>query len=260
MILLHRAKQIPKALLFSLLTIGSLTLSAANSQAKVLSVHCPKGCPSNPSNNDLVFAHLYALSNNPVTKFADWVAYEVTPVNFGSTPGRVWINDPLLDSDSTLEKADYKSANSSQLQADRGHQAPLASFAGSRYWSELNRLSNITPQNKNLNQGPWKQLEDAVRSASSYKQSLFVITGPLFNQAMPDLPKSDEPHQVPAGYFKIIYDNSGNSAGFIMQQSAQRNDDFCSKRALLPEVRQLVNFDLPDFKESDQTFKRLGCS
>jgi endonuclease G len=248
--------------IFKSAKVAAITLAsllAIPAQSAVLSVHCPKGCPTNPNDNDLVFAHLYALSNNPSTKFADWVAYEVTPTNFGATPGRVWIDDPLLDSDKTLEKADYKNANSSQLKADRGHQAPLASFAGSRYWSELNYLSNITPQNKNLNQGPWKQLEDAVRSASSYKKSLFVITGPLFNSEMPQLPGSDESHQVPAGYFKVIYDHKGDSASFVMQQSAQRGDDFCTKRLQMSEVDQLVGFNLPSLKDSDSTFKLLGC-
>ncbi len=120
------------------------------STADVLSVHCPLGCPSNPVNNDLVFKHLYELSNNPATKLADWVAYEVDTVNFGASPGRNWGADPLLAEDETLEPADYKGA-SGALDIDRGHQAPLASFAGSRYWPELNNLSNITPQNKALN-------------------------------------------------------------------------------------------------------------
>ena len=227
--------------------------------ADVLSVHCPSGCPTNPLDNDLLFGHLYALSNNPNTKFADWVAYEVNPTNFGKSPGRVWLSDPLLDSADTLEKADYKGANSSELKADRGHQAPLASFAGSRYWSELNHLSNITPQNKALNQGPWKNLEDAVREASSYRHSLFVITGPLFHKSMPSLPDADEKHQVPAGYFKIIYDMTGNSANFVMQQDTARKEDFCSKRATRDEMRQLIKFDLPNLKDDDRLFKRLGC-
>ncbi len=63
------------------------------------------------------------------TKFADWVTYEVDVVNFGDSPGRSWKSDPLLSKDSTLEPGDYKSANTSTLKADRGHQAPLASIA-----------------------------------------------------------------------------------------------------------------------------------
>lgn len=250
-------------LLFKLTVVSTLLLSQAAllspASAQVLSVHCPAGCPTNPEDNDLVFAHLYALSNNPNTKFADWVAYEVTPTNFGTTPGRTWSSDPLLSSDRTLEKEDYKGANSSQLKADRGHQAPLASFAGSRYWSELNYLSNITPQHKDLNQGAWKNLEAAVRSATSYKSSLFVITGPLFNRAMPSLPDADESHQVPAAYFKVIYDKSGNSANFIMSQSSGRKDDYCSKQTSVEEMSQLVNFQLPSLKNNNIVFKRLGC-
>jgi len=234
-------------------------LSAPPLHADVLSVHCPNGCPENPVDNDLVFAHLYALSNNPETKFADWVAYEVNPTNFGATPGRVWINDPLLNSDSTLEKADYKGANKSLLQADRGHQAPLASFAGSRYWSELNYLSNITPQHKDLNQGPWKNLEEAVRKAATYRKSLFVITGPIFNNEMPTLPDADESHQVPAGYFKMIYDMAGNSSSFIMSQSTQRKANFCDKRASADQMQAQLKFSLPSLKDNDVIVKRLGC-
>ena len=237
--------------------LSSLHFSTAN--ADILSVHCPAGCPSNPVDNDLVFGHLYALSNNSQTKFADWVAYEVSPTNFGTSPGRLWQSDPLLDSDDTLEKADYKGANSSILKADRGHQAPLASFAGSRYWSELNRLSNITPQHKDLNQGPWKHLEEAVRRAATYEKSLFVITGPLFHSQMPLLPDADESHKVPSGYFKVVYDLAGNSANFVMQQSAKRQDNFCTKKSSLQQMSRLINFQLPSFKTTSNLYQRLGC-
>jgi endonuclease G len=71
------------------------------------------------------------------------VAYEVNVLNFGDSPGRNWGNDPLIDDDESLEEPDYKGAFK-QLKTDRGHQAPLASFAGHRAWSELNYLSNIT--------------------------------------------------------------------------------------------------------------------
>jgi endonuclease G len=235
-----------------------LPLLSTPTFADVLSVHCPLGCPENPIKNDLVFAHVYALSNNPNTKFADWVAYEVNPVNFGPSTGRIWKVDPLLDDSETLEANDYKSANSSSLEADRGHQAPLASFTGSQYWYEVNYLSNITPQDKDLNQGPWKNLEDAVRDASSYKTPLFVITGPLFNKKMPDLPKADESHSVPSGYFKIIYDNSG-ATGFVMQQNSGRKDDYCMKRFPISDIQTLVNYKIPNFNNSKELDKRLGC-
>ena len=160
----------------------------------IYSVHCPLSCQSNPGGNDLVFNHLYPLSNHNQTKFADWVVYEVDITNFGVSPGRDWSTAPLIHPDKTLEEDDHKGASSSAMQADRGHQSLLVTFASSKYWYELNYLSNITPQNKDLNQGPWKSLEYAERAALSFRNNLFVITGPLYLKDMPIMPNADEPH------------------------------------------------------------------
>ncbi|MBV1929676.1 MAG: DNA/RNA non-specific endonuclease [Gammaproteobacteria bacterium] len=232
----------------------------SNAEADTLSVHCPIGCPSNPTGNDLIFKHVYALSNNPTTKFADWVAYEVNVVNFGASPGRIWKSDPLLDDDETLEIMDYDGANKA-LKVDRGHQAPLASFASSRYWSELNNLSNITPQSSALNQGPWKQLESAVRKGVEYRHSLYVITGLLYENTMEviTLPQSDEPHVIPTGYFKIIYELDGNAVGFIMKQDIIKTADYCGKKVSIDSIREKIRFSLPSFIESPKLMKRVGC-
>jgi len=234
-----------------------LVILTANTYADTLSVHCPYGCPTSPTNNDLIFTHLYALSNNPVTKFADWVAYEVDVLNFGPSPGRTWKSDPLLDKSETLEKEDYKTANK-MLTVDKGHQAPLGSFAGSRYWAELNFLSNITPQKSALNQGPWKRLEGAVRNAVSFRKSLYVITGPLYENARTGLPKADETHTIPSGYFKVIYDTNG-AVGFIMNQDTPRDAEYCSKQASLGAIQSKIGFTLPDLLKSTSLIGRLGC-
>lgn len=229
------------------------------SSATIYSVHCPLGCPGNPDGNELVFNHLYALSNNGQTKFADWVAYEVDITNFGVSPGREWSPDPLIHADKALEDDDYKGANSSPLQADRGHQAPLATFAGSRYWYELNYLSNITPQDRDLNQGPWKALEDAEREAVSFRRNLYVITGPLYLKEMIKMPHADEPHVVPSAYFKAIYKKDGSAAFFIMEQSVNRNDNYCAKAVSLETLKAHLRFSLPILKQSNELVKQLGC-
>jgi len=236
-------------------------LSSISVTADTRSVHCPIGCPSNPDDNDLVFGHVYALSNNPETKFADWVAYEVNVLNFGDSPGRDWKNNRLLSESERLEEDDYTGANASSLKADRGHQAPLASFAGSRYWSELNYLSNITPQHKNLNQGPWKALEDAIRSGVSFRKPLYVITGPIYIGNTPKtLPNADEPHRVPDGYFKIVYDIKGNAASFVMMQTAGRQDDYCTKQKPIADITNMFSFTLPVLSQSSDIAKRIGCN
>ncbi len=240
-------------------TLGLLCILSLSAHAEILSVHCPLGCPSNPKANDLVFTHIYALSNNPMTKFADWVAYEVNPINYGVSPGRNWNSDPLINESKTLEPSDYTGANSSELEADRGHQAPLASFAGSRYWYEANYLSNITPQDEDLNQGPWKELEDKVRDVASYEDPLYVVTGPLFNSEMNKLPKADEDHVVPFAYFKIVYNRKG-AVGFIMAQSTERNDSYCSKMSSIRSIQELTSFELPSLVDNIKLKTELGCN
>lgn len=229
----------------------------------ISSVHCPLGCPQSPTQNHMVFGHLYALSNNPQTKFSDWVAYEVNPVNFGDTPGRKWSADPLLSEQETLEASDYKSA-SKAIGIDRGHQAPLASFAGSRYWSELNYLSNITPQKKALNQGAWKYLEEAVRNASSYKRPLYVITGTWYNRdasQASELPAADEAHKLPSAYYKIVYTARGEASLFYMSQDLPRSSNYCEQRKDMDFLQSRLDYQLPlaVMHFSDKLTQQLGC-
>lgn len=220
-------------------------------------MHCPLGCPDSPTSNDLVIKYSYALSNNPATKFADWVAYEVDVRNFGDSPGRAWKKDPVLDDSETLEPADYSGA-SSALKVDRGHQAPLASFASSMHWSELNQLSNITPQKSDLNQGAWVKLETAIRDASKFRSSIFVITGPLYESQETAMPGADETHKVPSGYFKIAYDENGG-VGFIMDQDTPRNENYCNKIKSVSTIDSKTSFALPSIPFSSQMKARLGC-
>jgi len=56
----------------------------------------------------------------------------------------------------------------------------------------FNYLSNITPQAKDLNQGAWKNLEEAVRGAVGFRESLYIITGTLYRNEMDALPKADD--------------------------------------------------------------------
>ncbi|GIU50266.1 DNA/RNA non-specific endonuclease [Shewanella sp. KT0246] len=243
-----------------ILVLLATLLASAPAISAVYSVHCPIDCPSSPDENILIYGHVYALSQDTTTKMADWVAYEVDVVNFGPSPGRDWGNNPLIDKDSRLEESDYSGANASSLKSDKGHQAPLASFASSHYWYELNYLSNITPQHKDLNQGAWKHLEMAVRDAVSYSKPLYVITGPLYTEKMKPLPKADETHSVPSGYFKVIYDAKGNAASFIMHQTSKRSDKYCSKAASLSSIQNKIDYQLPkSLKSSNRIMDLLKC-
>ncbi|MDF1791696.1 MAG: DNA/RNA non-specific endonuclease [Thalassobaculaceae bacterium] len=248
-----------------LLLVAVLFAPRVHAQSLV-TAHCAGACPQGPGTaaNQVIVRAAYTLSNNPITKFADWIAYSVHADNFGPSRTRSWKADPDLPETATLEPDDYRGANAA-LKTDRGHQAPLASFAGLETWATTNYLSNITPQASDLNQGPWVALETAVRDlAKTTGGAVHVITGPLYERAMTPLPGADEPHVVPSGYFKIVAIGGGRAAAaFIVDQTLERRADFCLSTVDLPEVEHRARLHVfpgrEDIGNAGDVLAGLGC-
>ena len=216
--------------------------------------NCTYGCPSGVYGQTVTRAN-YTLRNNASTKFADWVAYHVTPSTIdGPSRSRNWRADPAISSSATLEPSDYTGAHA-QLSTDRGHQVPLASFSNTSSWAELNYLSNITPQASDLNQGPWVDLENAVRSYVRTGQDVYVVTGPLYDWYFGTLPGADESHTIPSGYFKVVITNVNGwveASAFIMEQNVSRSDSHCLYETTVDQVESWSGLNvmpsLPSYK------------
>jgi len=248
---------------------GVLTLRSLSSQTSdpvPLEIHCKHflyGYPlGTPPSNDLIVRDCYALSSNDATKFPDWVCYYLTchEVDGVLDLERVWQNDPWLDPSETLEarpagQDDYRQAYSAE-RYDRGHMAPLASFQGSRFASQVNYYSNIVPQKSDLNRGAWMQLEARERDLVRTYGAAWVMTGPIYEVPMPPLPCCDEMHQVPSGFWKIVAaDDLGtlHIAAFIMEQHAVRTSGAIEHLVTVDTVEQRTGLDffweLPDAEE-----------
>lgn len=236
--------------------------TAAAKDAELHTFHCLHSCPIGaPGSNDVIVRENYTLSSNDLTKMADWVAYRMTPETIGTSSARQWKADPWLDRDETLSPSAYTSA-SEKLHIDRGHQAPLASFSGTQTAAETNYLSNITPQSSALNQGPWMRLENKEREAvQRLSIALYVITGPLFERMMEPLPRADEYHRVPSGYWKVIAAADGRISSFIFDQTAHRKDELCGARVSLRHLELRARLRL--FPLASAPFQsldsELGC-
>ena len=240
------------------LAIFNLNCLSAYAQSIDPNKHYPYGMPvGTPSSNDLIVREIYALSSNDDTKFADWVAYRLdrNTVNGNATTSRNYIPDPLIDPDETLEPDDYDDANA-RLGTTRGHQAPLGTFKGTNFWAQTNYLSNLTPQKGDLNGGAWLRLENRVKGIVNQCDVVYVITGTLYERNMPELPKADEPHVIPSGYWKIVALNVENDpsallvSAFIFDQDTPRNADIKSGQVTVDEVEARSGLDffseLPD--------------
>jgi endonuclease G len=234
-----------------------------------VSTFCLDGCPTGAKADDTVLAHhIYALSNNPRTKFADWVAYLVTADKINPGCKRVWTTDLDLDPATTLAPKDYAGANKA-LHVDRGHQAPLASLCDAKYWPEADYLSNITPQSSALNQGPWERLESAERGIvkGGISATVYTLTGPLYERKMPALPHASKPHKIPSGYWKIVAvekDGAVHAAGFVMNQDLPRDADYCATHVTLSaiEARAHLHFfpKLAQLPAEGAMIENLGCA
>ena len=234
--------------------------------AQAFADNCVYNCPTGANGQQIVRSN-YTLRNNASTKFADWVAYHVTTSTIdGPSRSRYWRADPNISSANTLEPADYTGAHA-QIGTDRGHQVPLASFSNTSTWSELNYLSNITPQDSDLNQGPWVDLESAVRTYVRTGQDVYVVTGPLYEWTFASLPGADESHTIPSGYFKVVItDDNGwvEASAFIMEQNATRSASHCGFEVTVDEVeaRSGLNImpSLPSNKQTPVEYYSFGLS
>jgi endonuclease G len=151
---------------------------------------------------------------------------------------------------------------------------PLASLSASPDAAALNYLSNCTPQRSALNQQIWNRLESAARrlALSDGVQSVYGMTGPLYERPMPPLPGADEAHRVPSGYFKILAltsEGSVETAAFVMDQKTAGSDRFCDHQVTVREIERRAGLDffvgLPDPQEAalegriGTLARRLGC-
>ncbi len=235
---------------------------------------CLFGCPvsERAPTGRLIQREGWVLFNDPKTKFADWVAYRVSPSTIGRSIPRDWKADPDLPPEETLEPEDFRQAHAT-LHTDRGHQAPLASFSGVRDPEPLNYMSNVTPQRSLLNQKLWNVVEQKERELVLDRSvALFVVTGPLYERAMKPLPGADEEHVVPSGYFKVMaleLDGTIDTGALIVDQEDGR-DGYCAHQVTIDEVERRARMDLfrllPDVREVElerdkgTLFSRLGCS
>ncbi|BDM21239.1 MULTISPECIES: DNA/RNA non-specific endonuclease [Pseudomonas] len=253
-----------------------VAISSASLRAEinpVLPDHCQVGCPLGGSEQTL-YRYAYALNNNPQTKFANWVAYRISAQTQASGAKRQWKSDPDLPAEHTLEPADYKNA-SAALAVDRGHQANLASMAGSQNAQELNYLSNITPQKANLNKGAWEKLETYERNLARDEdvEAVYVLTGPLYEAVMDALPEADESHRVPSGYWKVLFigdaPQQASNVAFIMGQDTPLKASFCDYQVTVDAIEKRTGLVLWSDLAAEQgaalkttaggLAKRFGC-
>jgi DNA/RNA endonuclease G (NUC1) len=174
---------------------ATLTATAADGSAKTFSIttevpfynnnarlghNVEFGTPTDadPSNDVLISREEYALSYNPQRGGPNWVSWDLSASDIGT---RDRCN--CFSSDTALVRLGYGqfmyNGNSYVNSGyDRGHVQPSADATTTD--GENARvffMTNMLPQQHNLNAGPWEKLEIALRDSAKAGREVYVIAG-----------------------------------------------------------------------------------
>lgn len=205
------------------------------------------------STKSQVIEHIgYTVSYNEQRRNPNWVAYELTAEEVDGTEprGSKFVPDPSVTGRQAVDN-DYKNSG-----WDRGHLAPAADMKWSEQaMDESFYLSNISPQNGNLNRGVWKSIEELTRDNAQRYGEILVVTGPVFTnkKGLGSIGNNDV--HIPNAFYKVLlaYDNGYKGIGFYCENKAGKKklDKYAKS---IDEIEDITGIDffhlLPDDIES----------
>lgn len=171
----------------------------------------------------------YTISYNNTTRQPNWAMWQLTGNHVVQRKKEVWNEyheDIEIKNKYRATLADYASSG-----YDRGHMCP----GGDCNWNDEGReetflLSNMCPQNPNLNRGDWKEIEIACRKWAQTYGSVFIVCGPIFLKSQEHERIGPNKIPVPEAFFKVILcpdSISPKGIGFICRNTeGNRKKDF----------------------------------
>lgn len=215
------------------------------------------GCPviSDTIPEQILERNCYTVSYNGVTRQPNWVMWELVGNHVMKKKEGVWSEfreDSDLPARQRATPDDYAHSG-----YDKGHMCP----GGDCNWDDEGRdetylLSNICPQNPNLNRGDWKEIEMACRRWAKKYGSVYVVCGPMFFRSQEH--ERIGPHQVPVpeAFFKVVLCVDGGAAkgiGFICRNTdGNRTKDFYVNS--IRQVERITGYKFfPNLSESIRT-------
>ena len=195
------------------------------------------------SGNDVVLVYEGFVVNYDTTKLIPkWVAYELTAGEVaGDVPRARNYSMDLSYKGRQAMREDYSYSG-----WDKGHMAP----AGDMKWSQTAMyesfyLTNVCPQNHDLNSRDWHILENHVRNWAAKYGCVWVVCGPFVRDNSFGTIGAQNV-VVPDAFFKAILrkDEDGYKAiGFVFENSSTRQP---MNNAIMSvnDIETLVGYDL----------------
>ena len=133
---------------------------------------------------------------------------------------------------------------------DRGHMAPANDMRWSRQsMSDCFLMTNICPQDHDLNGGSWNKLELKIHDWAKRHGKIIVATGPIFNGNSRCIGQNND-IVVPAGFFKVVLDPGRNRAIGFIYENHEGGGGVSRHACSVDEVERITGHDffsaLPD--------------
>lgn len=167
----------------------------------------------------------YVTSYNRTTLNPNWVGWVLTAEH---TDGQYTRSGHSFSEDLDVPKprADYSDIRESVCGYQRGHMCP----AGDNKWSykaqeEAFLMTNICPQDGDLNQNDWKYLEEECRDWAKRFGEVYIVCGPIFT-TKPYRRVGEHGVAVPDGFFKVVLafvNGSPQAIGFVYENKPCHN-------------------------------------
>ena len=185
------------------------------------------------SGTKLLCREQYIAVYDPARRVPLVVGEHLEVSELGGSEGRTnnFAPDPDLPAGERAELADFRNSG-----YDRGHMAPAADFhEGQNEMNQSFYLSNMVPQNPELNRGIWAGLESATRNCARTMGGLYILTGPIFEGRTRTIGPDNV--AVPSAIFKIVV--SGNAArAFVMpNRTLPKTSNFARYESTVDEVQ-----------------------
>ncbi|HZI41931.1 MAG TPA: DNA/RNA non-specific endonuclease [Gemmatimonadaceae bacterium] len=230
---------------FSFVTHSINIEAPISAPATIYAVNDEFGDPTAASPSDptdlLIRRNQYTLSYNESRGTPNWVSYELDSRQMATGQDRCncFSADPLLPVDKQILTADYTNGG-----FDRGHMTRSADRTAGNVDNAMTfYLTNVVPQQADLNQGVWAQFENALADSAKHGRAVYIITGPLYSQPLKFL-KNEGKVAIPDSTWKIALIGPGNGGNPFTRANVQSWDDLAGLTILavnMPNVSGVRN-------------------
>lgn len=230
---------------------NEVTASAVQTEETAPSETVDLEIPVSPASLSETIKHrtAYTVSYNHDMRNPNWVAWVLTKDH---TTGAAKRKDFDFEDDEDMPspvgtKADYYNTG-----YDRGHMCP----AGDCHWSveamqDCFLMTNMCPQNNNLNRGIWNTIEQQCRTWAEKYGKIYIVCGPVYlNKQHRRLGKNKV--VVPEAFFKVVLCMEGTpkAIGFICRNQSQKGKKKTDFVNTVDDVERITGYDffsqLPD--------------